>query len=259
MIQHLTAVQFTRFMTSGRTTPALLNCEDESGRSAGDWVVKLRGSVRQTGLLRELLGNRLASHFDLPTPEPALITLETALVDLIAIADRSKAVVIKGSIGLNFGSREMIGYIEWPVDMRIPDAIWQTAANVFAFDALVQNPDRRFTNANLFVKGDSLLVFDHETAFSFLDEIFPSTTPWMLRSERYLADHVFYRQLKSKTVDLTDFTSHLIDLSDAVLDQILAEAPAEWNNEDGQKIAQHLCGVRDHAEEFAEQVRRFLV
>ena len=132
MVQNLTAVQFTRFMTSGRTTPALLNCEDDLGSPAGDWVVKLRGAVQRAGLLRELLGNRLASHFDLEVPEPALITIEKSLAGLISVADPPKAVVIEWSIGLNFGSRELIGSIEWPIDMRIPEASWQTAVNIFA-------------------------------------------------------------------------------------------------------------------------------
>jgi len=246
-------------MTSGRTTPALLGCEDELASPAGDWVVKLRGTVQRAGLLRELLGSRLASHFELEVPEPALVTLEKSLADLISFVYPSKSGLIDGSVGLNFGSKELIGYIEWPIDMKIPDAIWQTVVNIFAFDALVQNPDRRFKNPNLFVKGDSLAIFDHETAFSFLDAIFPSGTPWRLGTERYLTDHVFYRQLKSKDVDLMDFTARLTGLTDAVIDRILEEAPAEWNHEDAQKIAQHLRAVRNHAEEFSEEVRRFLV
>jgi len=259
MVRNLTAVQFTRFMTSGRTTPALLNCEDDLGNPAGDWVVKLRGKVGPGGLLRELIGSRLASHFELVVPEPALVTLEKSMVDLILVADPSKGDVIERSIGLNFGSSELIGYIEWPIDFRIPETIWQTAVDIFAFDALIQNPDRRFKNPNLLVKGDSLVIFDHETAFSFLKTIFPSASPWVLSTEQYLTDHAFYRQLKSKEVDLMDFTARLKDLDDTAIDRILDEAPAEWNREEAQKISKHLRTIRDHAEEFGEEIRRFLV
>ena len=259
MIQHLTAVQFTRFMASGRTSPALCMCENESGISAGEYVLKLRGFVQQTGSLRELVGNKLASHFGLLSPEPALITLEQALANLIAGADQSKADLIKGSVGLNFGSKVVTGFSTWPVDRRIPDAMLQSAVNIFAFDALVQNPDRMYRNPNLLANGDNVLIFDHEIAFSFLLDIFPSPTPWLLDRQQHLTNHVFYRQLKTKEIDLKDFTSCLIALSDAALDQILADVPPEWNNEDGPKIGQHLGVMRDHAEEFAEEVRRFLV
>jgi hypothetical protein len=259
MIQHLTAVQFTRFMTSGRTTPALFSCEDESGAAAGEFVIKLRGSVLQAGSLKELIGSRLASHFDLPVPQPAVIMLEQALADLIIATDQSKSAIIEESVGLNFGSKEVIGFSTWLVDRKIPSSMWQTAVEIFAFDALVQNPDRRFGNSNLMVKGDNLLIFDHEIAFSFLLDILPSPTPWRMERQQYLTDHVFYRQLKSQAIDLTNFTSRLAHLSETDLDHIFAEAPAEWNNEDAQKIVMHLGTMRDHAEEFAEEVRRFLV
>jgi hypothetical protein len=258
MIRHLAAVQFTRFMTRGRTSPALCSCEDELGNPAGDYVLKLRGFVQETGSLREVLGNKLASHFDLLSPEPALITLEQALVNLMAGSDHSKAGIVNGSVGLNFGSKTVTGFSTWPVDKRIPDAVRQTAINIFAFDALVQNPDRMFSNPNLFTKGDDVIIYDHEIAFSFLLDILPSPNPWLLGHQQYLTNHVFYRQLKSQEIDLIGFTSHLRDLSDSILGQILAEVPPEWNNEDGHKIGRHLAIMRDHAEEFAEEVRRFL-
>ena len=54
MIRRLTAIQFERFMTSGRTSPALCGCEDESGVMVGEYVVKLRGAILESGLLNEL-------------------------------------------------------------------------------------------------------------------------------------------------------------------------------------------------------------
>jgi hypothetical protein len=259
MIQRLTAVQFTRFMDSGRTSPALFNCEDQSGTAAGEYIVKLRGSIQQTGLLRELLGSRLASHFGLTVPEPALVTLDQELAGPIASFNQAKAKIINGSIGLNFGSRVVIGFSTWPIDRKIPAVIWQTAVNIFAFDALVQNPDRRFGNPNLFINGDNVFIFDHEIAFSFLMDIFPSPSPWLVDRQPYLTNHVFYRQLKSQNIDLTDFTLRLSGLSDAVLGEVFADVPSEWNNEDVPRIGQHLNMMRNHAEEFAEELRRFLV
>lgn len=244
-------------MTSGRTSPALLSCQDESGAAAGDWVVKLLGSIQQSGMVKELIGSKLASHFCLPTPEPALITIEPELARLIANSYPPKAELINGSVGLNFGTKEMLGFGTWPVDRPIFGMMRQAATEIFAFDALVQNPDRRFNNANILANGETVLIFDHELAFSFLVDFFPSSTPWKL-DRLFLTNHVFYRQLKSQNIDLNDFTSRLIHLSDSILDQIFADVPSEWNNDDVPKIGQHLCTMRDHAEEFAEEIRRFL-
>jgi hypothetical protein len=259
MIQNLTAAQFDRFMSSGRTSPALCGCEDAEGNAVGEYVVKLRGAIQERGLLSELLGSRLATYFGIPSPLPALINLEQELVDLIAGREPSKAVLVRGSVGLNFGTKAEIGFSTWPVDKHIPEAMWDTAVNIFAFDALMQNPDRRHINPNLLSKGDTIIVFDHEIGFSFLLDIFPSLTPWDLRNQRYLEEHVFFRQLKAKFIDLTGFTAKLSEMSEKALADIFADVPAEWNNEDSMKIAQHLSALHDHAEEFAEQIRRFLV
>jgi hypothetical protein len=93
----------------------------------------------------------------------------------------------------------------WPVDKPIPEAMRQAAINIFAFDALVQNPDRRFGNQNLFTRGDEIFVYDHELAFSFLHDIATTATPWRLDSQAYLTSHVFYTQLKAKAVDVNGF------------------------------------------------------
>ena len=246
-------------MTSGRTSPALCGCEDEIGSSASEHVVKLRGSVQQRGLFAELLAAKLAAHFGLSSPAPALIVLESALVELIAGIHPAKADLVRGSEGLNFGTQVLIGFATWPVDKQIPDALRPAAVDIFAFDALLQNPDRRATNPNLLTNGETIMVIDHEVAFSFLLDVLPTSTPWLLNRQRYLEEHVFYRRLKSKALDLTKFITRLRALSDAVLDEVLADVPAEWKNEkDELKIRQHLAAIRDHTDEFAEQVRRFL-
>jgi hypothetical protein len=228
--------------------------------TAGDYVVKLRGAVEESGLLKELMAARLAQHFGLPSPEPALISIERELVELIAATEPSHVARMRSSIGLNFGTKVLTGGSIWPVDKSIPDGMWQAAVDIFAFDALVQNPDRRYSpNPNLLTRGDTIFVFDHETAFSFLLALVPSARPWKLEDQRYLTDHVFYRKLKSKPIDLKRFMLSLSGLSDGVLDGFVADVPAEWNNDNVHRIEHHLRSVREHAAEFTEEVQRFLV
>ncbi len=122
----LAAVQFVRFMESGRTSPALFGCEDESGRMIGEYVVKLRGTVSQAGLVKEMFASGLASHFGLVSPEPALIGIERNLADLITRMFPTHAAVIAASVGLNFGTRALTGVSTWPVDKSLPFAMFQT-------------------------------------------------------------------------------------------------------------------------------------
>lgn len=248
-------------MTSGRTAPAIFGCENESGSWVGEYVVKLRGGIeiRESGLMREIICARLAAHFGIDTPEPAVVALEPALAELIAVAQPLHAAQIRESTGLNFGTKLVTGFSTWPVDRFIPEAMWQAAVDIFAFDALIQNPDRRHDNPNLFTKGDQVFVYDHEMAFSFLFELFPSPMPWKLEGQSYLSNHVFYRKLRSKQIDTTGFVRSLAALSDSELRDVMASVPTEWNNGSVAKIEAYLRVVREHGDEFAEEIRRVLV
>jgi len=144
------------------------------------------------------------------------------------------------------------------VDKWIPETMWQAAVNIFAFDALIQNPDRRYGNQNLFTRGNDIFVYDHELAFSFLEAIPPSNSPWRLDGQPYLTEHVFYRQLKKKPIDLEAFSLALAALPGAALGAILAEVPSEWSNERLGEIERHLRTVAGHAGEFAEEIKRTL-
>lgn len=130
--------------------------------------------------------------------------------------------------------------------------------DVFAFDALIQNPDRRDSNPNLLTKGDNICVYDHELAFSFLVDIKPPTTPWKLDGQKYLDSHVFFRKLKSKPIELNDFAVKLASLTEAVLLAIKADVPEAWVNRDIARIEAHLRTLREHADEFIDEVRRKL-
>jgi hypothetical protein len=260
MVPRLIAARFHRFMRTGRTSPALCGCEDEAGNHIDDFVVKLRGGMEngQTGLLCELVASRLAKYFGLMLPDPAFIVIDSDFAQLVAAAEPERAERMRNSIGLNFGSRLLTGAAEWPVERPIPEAMRQTACNIFAFDALIQNPDRRFNNQNLLSRGSDILLFDHEIAFSFLMDILPSPSPWRLDTQPYLADHVFYRQLKSRPADVGEFSAALSSLPGGALQRILAEVPPEWNNEMVPKIEQYLRTLSTHAAEFAAEVLRRL-
>jgi len=260
MVPRLAAVQFHRFMNTGRTRPALCGCEDEAEHRVDDYVVKLREGMDRgnSGLLCELLASVLATYFEIAVPDPALVMVDSDFAELVARAEPKNADHMRKSVGVNFGSRMLDAVTPWPVDKAIPEAMWQAAVKIFAFDALVQNPDRRFSNQNLFTRGDEIFAYDHELAFSFLLDIAPTVTPWRLDNHSYLASHVFYGQLKSKPIDVNGFALSLGALSGSPLDAILTELPLAWNNEEARKIEGHLRTVAGHAEEFAEQVRRKL-
>jgi len=132
MLPRLAAIQFERFMSTGKTSPALCGCEDRAGRYVGEYVVKLRAAVGVPGLLIELVSARLARHFGIASPDPALVTIEEALADLVATSQPAKAALIRGSAGLNFGTKVITGGAIWPTEKSIPEAMWQAAVDFLA-------------------------------------------------------------------------------------------------------------------------------
>lgn len=261
MIPLVRATVFHRLMKTGRTSPVLCGCEDTAGQSVGDYVVKIRGGLERgvTALASELVASRLASYFGLSVPPPSLVVIDNEFADLVGVMELAAANRMRRSVGLNFGSRVLTDVATWPVDRALTEGMWASAVSTFAFDALIQNPDRRFNpNPNLFSRGDQIFLYDHELAFSFIEGVALPERPWLLDQCAYLSEHVFFNRLRRKPIDLSSFTELLAKLPTSALPSIMADVPEEWNNGRLLRIAQHLIAVAGEAVAFADEVKRKL-
>jgi len=158
MLELLTATRFEKVMGSGRTQPCLLVCENETGEEV-EVVAKFRGhpQIMPGGLLAEAVASLLALDLDLPVQTPYRIVIEKAFAD--TVPDAPLRVVMQKSEGLNFGcSKWAPGYSIWPRDKMPSRDMKQSLMEVFAFDGLIQNPDRRQTNPNCAFLGSNLLI-----------------------------------------------------------------------------------------------------
>jgi hypothetical protein len=248
-----------RKMRTGRTSPAIFMCEDIEGKNAGEFVVKFKATeTGVTGLSCELIASLLADRLGLLTPIPAIIEIDPAMGDLLSARDSDVAGIIRKSPGLNFGSQVLTGgYGVIPIDKSVPASLRPLAAEIFAFDALIQNPDRNAHNPNLLWKGDEIFLIDHELAFSFLYQIGAPGKPWEVRDRLgdFLNEHIFFRELKGQKIDLSRLEGALQETSDLDIDGIFDPVPNEWNNSSVSRIRDHVKDVRDHAEEFINQVK----
>ena len=261
MLKRLTATQFIQVMTTGRTSPLLCGCSNQNGAPVGEFVVKLLGRPDNGGYgaLFEIVASRLAKHFGILVPEAAVVEVTTDFAQLLSDSLPALVPAIKASVGPNFGTRVISPMSTWFVGRVIPEAMFADAAKIFAFDALIQNVDRRTEKPNLFTQGDNLYVYDHENSFSFLFALGVDSKPWILERDTYLDNHPFYSRLKSKKLDLDDFKERLTGLTDNALLKIRREIPDEWIHEYLNRIESHLTEAREHADEFVEQVTRRLV
>jgi hypothetical protein len=86
-----------------------------------------------------------------------------------AIVSSAYVAAVRGSAGANFGSVHLgAGFMTWATGRVPPGVQRDQAAAIFAFDLLVQNPDRCPMNPNLGTRSDRLGVYDQEQSFSFL-------------------------------------------------------------------------------------------
>lgn len=177
-IPRLRAVSVLRVLSRGRTKPCLMLARDDAGNEV-EVVVKWRAAMelKATGLVCELMAGLLADDLDLPVPKPYVVDLEQGFHSVITTPDVSN--LARSSVGLNFGSGKLPpGYSIWAREKPIPMLLRPLAAEIFAFDTLIQNPDRRQVNPNLLTNGDEMYRCDHEQAFSFLAGVIGAKPPW---------------------------------------------------------------------------------
>ena len=176
-----------------------------------------------------------------------------------AVSDAHLSEKIRDSAGLNFGSRLMTGgLVTWPVGKAIPSTLKVMASEILAFDALIQNPDRRVDKPNILWKGDELYVIDHEMGFSFIYEILPLVDPWKITRLDFMKSHLFYAVLKGQAINLDRFAGAIELLTDNVLNEMVSNIPTEWQNDNISKIMTHIKEITNHVNEFIDEIRRIL-
>ncbi|MBI4548531.1 MAG: hypothetical protein HY707_11150 [Ignavibacteriae bacterium] len=255
----LIATSYQMSLITGRTMPGVFICEDANGNSLGEYVVKLRHNIEtgNAGLLREIAGNLLAEQLGLEVPEAAIVRIEPGLAK--AIPEPRVAESVRGSVGLNFGSKNLAGgYQTWPKEKIIPASMRQAAIELFVFDALIHNPDRTSERPNLFWKGDQLFLFDHDQAFSFLLAIPKIKVPWDLSEQPYLREHVFFNGLRHAQLDLDGMVGAIETVSDDFWDALEKVVPNEWKGSELSRIRSHIESVQQHLDDFMNNVRRIL-
>jgi hypothetical protein len=141
------------------------------------------------------------------------------------------------------------------------------AAAIFAFDALIQNPDRNAKNPNLWVKSDRLGVYDHDQAFSFLSLPIIGGAPKPLEaaaqaggSFRFLEQHIFFAPLRGSAFDLDGFEDRLGKVGEGQIEAYTASVPADWRTGNNlcEDIVAYLREAHGNATTFVQFIKHLL-
>jgi len=203
-------------------------CEDEDGNEE-EVVVKLRAGIetKEMGSTSELMAALFAQDLGLPVPSPRLVEIEKGFDRAVTQGEVLQR--LRDSVGWNFGSKKLDpGFTTWPKDKPIPMSLRPLAAEIFAFDTIIQNPDRRRGNPNLLWKADELFIYDHELSLTFFLPTLGWQPPWTGRGLEFLRDHVFYEGLKGTGLSWDRFTGALEAITDKRLQKYIATVPDEW-------------------------------
>lgn len=258
VIRHAKPIRFDRLAESGRNKPLRILVETD-GNEEREVFLKFSGrpELGVEGLANELLASCLAGDLGLPVNEPLLVELTPEWIESIPEAVTRDA--LNKSVKIGFAC--VSAGTQWRPwskgDCLTPERI-PAAAAILAFDAFIENEDRRPSNSNCLVKGDEFRIIDHELAFRIRQKLFPPPEPWRLGNLQRLVEpdhHIFGAKLRCKKPDLQAVLSTWEGLTDAHFDSYLAAMPIEWGASISamEEALTHLRSVRARIDDcFAE-------
>jgi hypothetical protein len=265
---HVEAVSLRSKLLNGRTRPIICGCfdlHDPDATEEQEFVVKPYSRVTEgaAGLMKELIASLVAQRLSLNVPCPAIVQIGIDFAR--SVASDPESADLSCSLGANFGTEyKSDGYGVLPETSKLTAVTFPIACEIFAFDALLQNPDRMYENnkPNFLVKGEEFVVIDHELAFSFLLDIFGDSSPWTLHKCSFLVSHVFFKRLHRKSLELDRLSGALEGLDDDFWNLTREQMPEEWmtleNVEKFEKIRTHCNSILEHKADFISNIRSFL-
>lgn len=136
----------------------------------------------------------------------------------------------------------------------------QLAELIYVFDVFIANTDRGHQRDNVASNGSSLLIYDHELAFSFLRMLpfLRNKTPWILdEADRDLYEkHFFFKILRELKPDLTEHVGLLQRFNTEFWKKVYSTLPSEWMDDQIKEIAPYLSAIVKNHSYFAASLNK---
>ena len=144
----------------------------------------------------------------------------------------------------------LTGYTTWPNGDPIPPPLRQIAAEIIAFDVLIDNADRRPRHPNILYKNDEILVIDHETAFALTRLIGNPSGEWTVDRIKFIYEHLFYPGLRGQALQLDRFASNVARLTDQGIAAISAAVPDGFGRNKANRWLGRAVNLQGSEEDF---------
>ena len=264
MLKSWVARRLERVM-SGRTRPLVVFCTpseptatEPDDDAAQSFLVKATGlpEVTPASLFNEAIGNLLARRVGLEPPEPCLTILTEQFVR--AVERQLANYGLHVDAGVAVGTKFIRGLANF-VSGAAPSAEeLDQMTLLYAYDMLVQNPDRRLNNPNCGVLDGKLVPFDFEMCFSFVMAL-GNPDPCLVSTHGLSAQHCCHGALRSRkgSVSWKPFLDSLQSLTDDDLQRIVSAVPPEWQKS-ADRVRAHVSAVRGKLDVIELELHRSL-
>lgn len=245
----------------GRTGPLVLTCarDQDPAPVPAQFLVKALGlnEITVASLRNEVLGGLLARKCGLSAPRVALIRIDADAAAALNQSLRQRGVQVQPglAVGSEYVRSGLAGVGRFGA---VPASAEEERALLYAFDLLVQNPDRRPDNPNCAIRAGHLMPYDFELCFTFLLLLGGGGDPCDIAKHGIGQKHLFFSGLKGTAVDFKPFIAALAKITPKLLDQMVALLPVEWRDDQVLRIREHILAVRSRRKEFEIALLRSL-
>jgi hypothetical protein len=258
----LKATSFQEFaLRGGSSLPCIVSVEGENGDFLkDDYVIKIFKQDKSNHTCKEVFAAVLAQHFELKTPQPALIEVNNSLLNELRKQEKYKNWAV--TEGVFYGCKYLKGaksFIDAPT-FKTYD-IWEIT-NLFAFDVLILNTDRQLEKPNVLTKNKDMYVIDHELSMNISKpfDTYLNQNQWDFFIKQKRGGHLFreyLRQINKVTFD--EFTENLRTLRPQILYDY-AQQLAEYDYEpiDIGKVVSYLEEVKKNESKFLNLLYKLL-
>jgi hypothetical protein len=248
--------------TSGTTLPMLIRGVCTRTGDKSDYVVKYVNSPRMSikASISELVAAFIARELELNVVEPAIINITDVFVETLRGKDGFRHA--SNSLGLNYGSKFVVGYMEFVQNQKLNESQLIAAEQIFAFDIFISNPDRGPQGKqNLLTDGENVIIFDHELAFSFIYDLFyKNPTPWIIteNDKNLIKKHYFYTNLRENEHNFDSFVEGFTVLDENFWKIVSGLIPNTWDQSHMIEIKNNLNSLVEHRMTFLEELYKVL-
>lgn len=271
MLDDVLATRFLKRMKTGRNCPVLLSCERTNANAGSSDSIEAVAKFSSAecgvaGLAREAMTAMLAADLGLPVPEPLLVNLVDGFVEALPPGEDEVRNLMLGGVMPTFGCAKLPpGFSVWTSDRRIDDRMLEQGGEIFAFDVLTLNVDRRPENPNCQSDGSSFAIFDHDLALlaGQVGTIF-APAPWTIGGAGAATsgdgEHLLYRSLRGRGVTLDRLEQAWSGISIDRIHEYRDALPETWgaSADSVENAVRYLIELQGHLDSAFLELRRVL-